>query len=80
MEGAGGILAGAELVFRWTQSNRLPTIRRVHLKTTTEENPTVHSAGTISRNDLVQLLNEDLSREYQAIISYVVYSRNIVWS
>jgi bacterioferritin len=45
------------------------------LKTTTEENPTVHSAGTISRNDLVQLLNEDLSREYQAIISYVVYSQ-----
>ena len=45
------------------------------MKTTTEENPTVHSAGTISRNDLVQLLNEDLSREYQAIISYVVYSQ-----
>ena len=45
------------------------------MKTTTEESTTVQSAGTISRNDLVQLLNEDLSREYQAIISYVVYSQ-----
>lgn len=45
------------------------------MKTTTEESTTVQSAGPISRNDLVQLLNEDLSREYQAIISYVVYSQ-----
>jgi bacterioferritin len=29
----------------------------------------------ISRDELVDLLNEDLSREYQAIISYVVYSQ-----
>lgn len=29
----------------------------------------------ISRDALVDLLNEDLSREYQAIISYVVYSQ-----
>jgi bacterioferritin len=29
----------------------------------------------ISREELVDLLNEDLSREYQAIISYVVYSQ-----
>jgi bacterioferritin len=33
------------------------------------------STGTISREELVKLLNEDLSREYQAIISYVVYSQ-----
>ena len=45
------------------------------MKTTTEESTTVQSAGPISRNDLVQLLNEDLSREYQAIIAYVVYSQ-----
>ncbi len=32
-------------------------------------------AGPISRDDLIHLLNEDLSREYQAIISYVVYSQ-----
>jgi bacterioferritin len=29
----------------------------------------------ISREKLIELLNEDLSREYQAIISYVVYSQ-----
>jgi len=29
----------------------------------------------ISRDQLAALLNEDLSREYQAIISYVVYSQ-----
>jgi bacterioferritin len=30
---------------------------------------------TISRKRLAELLNEDLSREYQAIIAYVVYSQ-----
>jgi bacterioferritin len=29
----------------------------------------------ISRNRLAELLNQDLSREYQAIIAYVVYSQ-----
>lgn len=29
----------------------------------------------ISRQELIRLLNEDLSREYQAIIAYVVYSQ-----
>jgi bacterioferritin len=29
----------------------------------------------VSREQLVKLLNEDLSREYQAIIAYVVYSQ-----
>jgi bacterioferritin len=29
----------------------------------------------VTRDDLVKLLNEDLAREYQAIISYVVYSQ-----
>jgi bacterioferritin len=33
------------------------------------------SAATISREQLIRLLNEDLAREYQAIISYVVYSQ-----
>jgi bacterioferritin len=31
--------------------------------------------GAVSREDLIELLNEDLAREYQAIISYVVYSQ-----
>src|SRR6202142_842278 len=33
------------------------------------------SATKISRKRLAELLNEDLSREYQAIIAYVVYSQ-----
>ena len=35
---------------------------------------TDRNAG-MSRGKLVQLLNEDLAREYQAIIAYVVYSQ-----
>jgi bacterioferritin len=31
--------------------------------------------ASVSRDRLAELLNEDLSREYQAIISYVVYSQ-----
>jgi bacterioferritin len=31
--------------------------------------------NTISRKELAKLLNEDLAREYQAIIAYVVYSQ-----
>jgi bacterioferritin len=34
-----------------------------------------HEVAKISRNELIALLNEDLAREYQAIISYVVYSQ-----
>ena len=29
----------------------------------------------ITRKELAKLLNEDLAREYQAIIAYVVYSQ-----
>jgi bacterioferritin len=32
-------------------------------------------AAPISREELINLLNEDLAREYQAIIAYVVYSQ-----
>jgi len=31
----------------------------------------------ISREEMIKLLNEDLAREYQAIIAYVVYSQMI---
>lgn len=31
----------------------------------------------VSREDLVALLNDDLAREYQAVISYVVYSQTL---
>lgn len=32
---------------------------------------------TISREKLIDLLNEDLAREYQAIIAYVIYSQTM---
>ena len=31
----------------------------------------------VSRERLIELLNEDLAREYQAVIAYVVYSQVI---
>jgi bacterioferritin len=34
-----------------------------------------NGAATVTREQLIQLLNEDLAREYQAIIAYVVYSQ-----
>jgi bacterioferritin len=40
----------------------------------------IHAPGeepSISRERLIELLNEDLAREYQAIIAYVVYSQVI---
>ena len=35
------------------------------------------TAAPISRKAMIRLLNEDLSREYQAIIAYVVYSQTM---
>ncbi len=35
------------------------------------------SSGQVTRDELIDLLNEDLAREYQAIIAYVVYSQVI---
>ena len=37
--------------------------------------PLIEPDRQISRDRLAELLNEDLSREYQAIIAYVVYSQ-----
>jgi bacterioferritin len=40
------------------------------------EKPTTHDGSAkISRQQLIDVLNEDLAREYQAIIAYVVYSQ-----
>src|SRR5437870_3377575 len=30
---------------------------------------------TVTRKQLIELLNEDLAREYQAVIAYVIYSQ-----
>ena len=40
-----------------------------------KRNPATLQDGTLTRDKLISLLNEDLSREYQAIIGYVVYSQ-----
>src|ERR1700750_3436691 len=42
----------------------------------TAEKPVSTSTKT-SRQQLIEALNEDLSREYQAIIAYVVYSQTL---
>ncbi len=38
---------------------------------------TRNETGEVTRDRLVELLNDDLAREYQAIIAYVVYSQVI---
>jgi bacterioferritin len=35
------------------------------------------STKSFTRKDLIEALNDDLSREYQAIIAYVVYSQSL---
>lgn len=39
--------------------------------------PAADGTPRVSREELVRLLNEDLAREYQAIIAYVVYSQRV---
>jgi len=56
---------------RPAQSTRKPAVRKPAAR---------NAAGRtdrVSRERLIELLNEDLSREYQAIIAYVVYSQVI---
>jgi bacterioferritin len=42
-----------------------------------KQSTTTNGQPAISRERLIELLNEDLAREYQAIIAYVVYSQVI---
>jgi bacterioferritin len=53
----------------------LSAARRITKKIMTKQNPPADP--NITREKMVQLLNEDLSREYQAIIAYIVYSQVI---
>jgi bacterioferritin len=57
----------------WHISNEYVGVS-VKEKTMANEKPK-DTEQKISREQLAKLLNEDLSREYQAIISYVVYSQ-----
>ena len=45
------------------------------LKSDRSQSDSSVAEGPADRNTLIQLLNEDLAREYQAIIAYVVYSQ-----
>lgn len=47
----------------------------MRVKTTKPLTSPTNDAPAIRREDLVDLLNEDLAREYQAIIAYIVYSQ-----
>ena len=47
------------------------------MPTTTERNGRTTTDTEVSRKSLIERLNEDLSREYQAIIAYVVYSQTL---
>ena len=44
---------------------------------TNDKAQTAAGKQTVSREQLIALLNEDLAREYQAVIAYVVYSQVI---
>ena len=46
-------------------------------KSAPKRKPSADPAAPITRERLIELLNEDLEREYQAIIAYVVYSQVI---
>lgn len=64
---SGGYLAG-RLRTRWAL---FPIIKEESMA----EAKSAENDQGISRDQLADLLNEDLSREYQAIIAYVVYSQ-----
>jgi bacterioferritin len=42
-----------------------------------DANPFCMNNDVITREQMVELLNEDLAREYQAIIAYVIYSQTM---
>ncbi len=49
----------------------------VHAASFSMKKTSTSSSSSITRDELVRLLNEDLSREYQAVIAYIVYSQTI---
>jgi bacterioferritin len=46
-----------------------------HMADDKNQDKTQKDSGHVTRKQLIDLLNDDLSREYQAIIAYVVYSQ-----
>jgi bacterioferritin len=64
---------GTRFAFRFARTDHLPFKRRSILVANPSAKP--ESPVSFSREELIQLLNEDLAREYQAVIAYVVYSQ-----
>jgi bacterioferritin len=50
-------------------------LRHPFTEDTMADNKNQKNTGDVTRAQLIDLLNEDLAREYQAIIAYVVYSQ-----
>ncbi len=46
-------------------------------KTQTQTKTDGQNQGQVTREQLIEKLNQDLSREYQAVISYVIYSQTL---
>jgi bacterioferritin len=82
----GGGIAGAELAVVGDKRFKIRNLAlfhngfamaALHQEKEMAKSPNPESVSTVTREDLVDLLNEDLAREYQAIIGYVVYSQVI---
>ncbi len=79
LTGASGTIIPTVSLTRRCRGVRKPRRGVSDERIKSESQPEIGRAETrneeISRDRLAQLLNEDLSREYQAIIAYVVYSQ-----
>lgn len=54
-----------------------PEKKEMSNKETSQQSDAQSAPETVTRERLIELLNEDLQREYQAVIAYVVYSQMI---
>src|ERR1035438_2698212 len=74
-----GTISGNRYCLALSAASKVALQRCYHLNCVTGDNmpesKPAENVQTISRDRLAELLNEDLSREYQAIIAYVVYSQ-----
>src|SRR5437870_2803468 len=68
---AGPLIAAAPNA---RQTGPLPGARRTTMPDTRQAGS---EGGEVTRQQLIEALNGDLSREYQAIIAYVIYSQTL---
>src|SRR5262249_11419817 len=66
---------GKETAHRFSHQENFMAIFQASHAAPIAERPTPDGAPLVTREQLIALLNDDLSREYQAIIAYVVYSQ-----